>query len=424
MTGQFILLRKKLLFIVLCLMISLIGCTKQNDRPRRERPKSRNKVYEPIDAKHLPKPFETASSNNPAKLISPPNGAHLDFPDGFRVNIFARKLINPGFILSAPSGDVFVAESAAGEIIVLRDDDVDGVAEIRETFASGLQMPSGMVFHDNYLYVAATNEVVRFKYKMGQLKADGPAEHLADLPAGGQNWIRSITFSPDGKKLLVGVGSETNCSEEPDLERGTVLELDADGKNRKIFASGIRAARQLEFYPGSDKLWTVCDERDGYGDELPPDYFTSVERKGFYGWPYAYIGPHKDPTMQGKRPDLIDRTIVPDVLIQAHSGAYGFTFYNGKQFPEEYRGNAFITLNGSSNRSLRTGYKVVRVKFKDGKAENRLEDFITGWMLDEQKPEVWGIPAGITVSDDGSLLVSDLAQKVIWRIWYKGDIPN
>jgi glucose/arabinose dehydrogenase len=399
---------------VLFLAVFSIFCTQQQP------PKSASSAA--VEAGQLPKPFQTPSANNPPDIIPPPDGARLKFPDGFGVNLFADNFSNPRWMAVSPNGDVFVAESIIGQVIVLRDSDGDGKAETRSTFATGLDQPFGMAFRDNYLYVANTNAVVRFPYKAGQMKAEGQPEKLADLPGRGyrQHWTRNLIFSPDGSKMMVSVGSETNVSEEADSRRAAVLEFSPDGKNMSIYASGLRNPVGLAFYPGTNTLFATVNERDGLGDDLVPDYLTSVQRGGFYGWPYSYMGSNPDPRLEGKRPDLVKRAIVPDVPIQAHSAALGLVFYTGKQFPAEYQGNAFIALHGSWNRSRRTGYKVVRVRFKDGKPAGGVEDFLGGWMLDENKTEVWGRPVGLAVLPDGSLLVSDDGGNRIWRVFYKG----
>jgi glucose/arabinose dehydrogenase len=408
------------------LILSLLAafslqCARQPEanQPRRTgQPIRREADTSPIDAKSLPEPFETSSVSFPPRLIEPPVGAKLKLPPDFRINIFTNDLNSPSCIAIAPNGDIFVTQSRAGNVVVLRDADQDGVAELREVFAAGLELPYGIAFHNNFLYIANTGTIVRFPYSAGQIKAAGPAERLFEIPRLGNNWWRSLIFTPDGSKMIVGIGSETNVSEESDMWRASLLESDPDGKNRTIYASGIRASGGFAFYPGSNTLWTTCDERDDMGDDLPPDYFTSVKRKGFYGWPYAYIGPNPEPRLEGKGMDMVRETILPDILITAHSGIKSAVFYTGNQFPQEYQNNAFISLHGSWNRSLRTGYKIIRVRFKDGRPVGGPEDFISGWMLDETRMEVWGMPMGLAVATDGSLLIADDAGNRIWRFYY------
>jgi glucose/arabinose dehydrogenase len=278
-----------------------------------------------------------------------------------------------------------------------------------------------MAFWKDYLYVANTDSVVRFKYKAGQTKAEGEPEKIADLPGKGyrQHWTRNITFSPDGSKMYVSVGSESNVNVEPDPRRAAISEYNPDGTGHRIFAGGLRNPVGLAFYPGTRALWTTVNERDGLGDDLVPDYLTSVKEGGFYGWPYSYIGQNRDPRRTENRQDLVSRAIVPDVLIQAHSAALGLVFYQGGMFPDEYRGDALVALRGSWNRSKRTGYKIIRVRFRDGKPVGGYEDFLTGWAPDEDSREVWGRPVGLLVMRDGSLLITDDGANKIWRVSYR-----
>jgi glucose/arabinose dehydrogenase len=317
----------------------------------------------------------------------------------------------------APNGDVFVSDARAGEVVVLRGVGPDGKFQQRFTFASGLTQPFGMAFWKDYLYVAQTGEVVRFKYKPGQTRAEGKAELIAELTPSGyhQHWTRDVAFNPAGTKMYVTVGSSTNDSAENDPRRAAISEYNPDGSGHRIYASGLRNAVGIAFEPKTGKLFATVNERDGLGDDLPPDYFTSVQEGGFYGWPYAYIGKNPDPENGRKHPDLVQKTIAPDVLIQAHSAALGLAFYTGNMFPAEYQGDAFVALHGSWNRAEPTGYKIVRVRMKDGKPVGGYDDFVSGWLADGK---VWGRPVGLLVAQDGALLIVDDGAKKIWRVTY------
>ena len=261
-------------------------------------------------------------------------------------------------------------------------------------FAEGLKRPFGMAIANGYFYVGNTDSVVRWKYAPGQLKVEGAPEKITDLPGGGNHSTRTLAFNADNTKLYVSVGSSSNVDVERE-PRATILEMNPDGSSRRVFASGIRNPVGLALRPGSNEIWTSVNERDMLGDDLVSDYVTHVQDGGFYGWPYSYLGSHEDPRRKGERPDLVAKAIVPDVLLQSHSAPLGMVFYTGTQFPAEYRGDAFVALHGSWNRKPRTGYKVVRVPIQaTAKPTGAYEDFITGWLIDEAKPEVWGRPVG------------------------------
>ena len=370
----------------------------------------------------LPSPNVGPDADNPPRGVPRPADATLNLPPGFEVNVFAEgdfKFVR--WMALAPNGDVFVTDAEAKKVVILRDTDGDGKADARFVFAANLNLPFGMAFWNNYLYVGMTNAVVRFPYKTGQTEAQGPPEKIADLPGLGyrQHWTRNVIFDPSGKKLYVTVGSESNVDAEKDPMRATITEYNPDGSGKRTFASGLRNPIGLAFHPGSKRLWATVQERDRLGDDLPPDYLAEVKENGFYGWPYSYIGKNEDPRRKGERPDLVSKAIVPEVLIQAHSAVLGLVFYEGKMFPKEYRGDAFIALHGSWNRSKRTGYKIIRVRFKGNKPVGGYEDFLTGWMLDENRRDVWGRPAGLLVLKDGSMLVSDDGANKIWRVTYR-----
>lgn len=375
-----------------------------------------------IDPATLPKPFETKSTARVSKVIAQPDDAVLRMPEGFKIEVFAEgEFKNPRWMALAPNGDVFLADSRANSVIVLRDSDKDGKAEERFVFYDGFDQPFGMAFWKDYFYVANTNGIVRFKYRVGQTKAEGEPEKVVELTRGGynQHWTRNVIFSPDGKKMFVAIGSEFNAEVESDPRRAAISVYDPDGKNHRIFASGLRNPIGLAFNPSSGELWTAVNERDGLGDDLVPDYVTSVKEGAFYGYPFAYIGQNEEPRRAGENPELVKKTLVPDVLLRSHSAALGITFYNGKMFPKEYSGDAFVALRGSWNRAKLTGYKIIRIRFNKGKpVGNRYEDFITGWLPNEDSNEVWGRPVGLLVNADGSLLIADDGAKKIWRVSY------
>ena len=361
----------------------------------------------------LPEPFATPSTTNRSSVVPKPDGTDLKVPAGFTIGLFADTMPQARMMVWSPNGDLFVAQSRAGTITVLRG----GSPAMRVEYATGLQNPFGLAFQLGYLYVGETTRISRIKYQPGDTKAAGAAEKLIDLPSGGHS-TRNIAFSADGKKMYIAVGSQSNKNAGEDPVRAAINEYNADGTGHRIFASGIRNPVGLAWQPGTNALWTAVNERDTLGDDLVPDYITSVKDGAFYGWPYSYIGSHPDPEHVGKQPDLVKRAIVPDVLIPAHSAALGITFYTASQFPQRYRNGAFVGLHGSWNRSKPTGYKVVFVPFANGKPSGRPEDFVTGWHLGDAPNTAWGRPVGVTVANDGSLLVADDGGGKIWRVRY------
>jgi glucose/arabinose dehydrogenase len=366
----------------------------------------------------LPAPFETHSAGNGPEKAKPEEGFLPTVPAGFHVNVFAKGFTTPRFLAVAPNGDIFVADTGAGEVVVLRDPQHTGGAQQREVFAGKLNRPFGIAFHDDYVYVGNTGEVVRFRYDKQTSKRAGEAEHVLDLPPGGGHWTRTVAFSADGTKLYASVGSSSNVDLEKDQRRAAVLVSDPDGKNSRIYASGLRNAVGLAIEPVSGAVWVSVNERDELGDDLPPDYLTSVKDGGFYGWPYSYIGDNVDPRVKPQKPELAAKAILPDVLLGAHVAPLQFTFYTGKQFPESYRGGAFIAEHGSWNRAARNGYEVAFVGFKNGQAAEDPVPFLTGMVPDPKAKNVNGRPVGVTVAPDGSLLVSDDGACVIYRISY------
>jgi glucose/arabinose dehydrogenase len=383
-------------------------------------------TFHKITANDLPKPFDTKSSANFPRLVARPENAWPQAPAGFKVEMYASGFNQPRQIRVAPNGDFFVAESRSGEIKVVRGRDKDGKAEQIETFATGLRQPFGVVFYPagpnpQWLYVGNTNSVVRFPYHNGDLKATGPAETLlSDLPPAGNHWTRDIAFSKDGKRMFVAVGSASNIDDpdthQSEFHRANILEYTPDGKFVGVYASGIRNPVGIGVNPTTGELWCSVNERDELGDNLVPDYITHVQEGGFYGWPFYYIGGHPEPRLNGKHPELKDKVIVPDILLQPHNASLGLTFYEGDQFPKEYRGDLFAAEHGSWNRAVRSGYEVVRVPLENGHASGVYEDFLTGFVTPEG--QAWGRPVGVAVGKDGALYVTDDGTKSIWRVSY------
>ncbi len=371
-----------------------------------------------LRADQLPPPFATPSAGNPPRVTSPPPGAQLVLPPGFKIAVFADKLDDPRRMLLAPNGDVVLSEPGAGKITILRDANHHGVAEQRFTFAANLDSPYGLAFHDGFLYVGDEDAVVRFAYTPGMTHASGPPQKIAPLPAGGHS-TRGVIFNRTGTKMYVSVGSASNVSSGEPPERAAIVELNPDGSGKRIFASGLRNPVGMAWEPVTGTLWSAVNERDGLGDDLVPDYVTEVRDGGFYGWPYSYLGKHEDPRRASDmRRDLVARAIVPSVLLQSHSAGLGIAFYQGSMFPQGYRGSAFVALHGSWNRSRRTGYKIISVPFRNGHPTGGYDDFVVGWMTDEQSRRVWGRPVDVLVLGDGSLLISDDGAEKIWRVTY------
>lgn len=395
-----------------------------------------------VQAVSLPAPSE--SGTRFSNVIGWPAGKTPVAPNGFTVTKFAGNLRNPRWIYQAANGDIFVSEAntepdakeklkakvsgkddsqnlgkSANRITLLRDTNKDGKPDLQETFLSGLNQPFGMLTLNNYFYVANTDGLWRYPYKEGQTHLDAKGEKILDLPAGGYNnhWTRNVIANTDGSKVYISVGSASNVGEhgmKEEERRAAILEINPDGSGERLFASGLRNPVGIDWAPGTQTLWAAVNERDELGDELVPDYITSVQEGAFYGWPYAYIGQHEDPRRKGERPDLVKKTLIPDVPLAAHSASLGLAFYDQKTFPEKYHNGAFIGQHGSWNRSEFSGYKVLFVPFKNGKPAGKPEDFLTGFIANDK--DVYGRPVGVTVLQDGSLLVADDASNTIWRV--------
>jgi glucose/arabinose dehydrogenase len=397
------------------------------------------RLIKPAD---LPPADLKASKTASANIKSFPEGNKPTVPAGFSVDLFASDLNMPRTIRIAPNGDIFVAESGGGRVTVFRSTDGATKPSERSAFAEGFHYPYGIAFYPpgpdpSFVYVAESGRILRFPYKNGDLKASGVAVPvLAGIPVVGHS-TRDILFSPDGKLMYLTVGSASNAGEDltkkaPDeiarieaalglgaawddeAGRASVFTFDPSGRNGKVFASGIRNCSGIAIQAATSALWCATNERDGIGDNVPPDYISRIKQGAFYGWPWYYIGDNEDPRHAGERPDLKGKVTVPDVLLQPHSAPLAITFYDGTAFPEEYRGDGFATLHGSWNRGKLTGYKVVRIVLKDGVPTGEYEDFMTGFVLDNGT--IAGRPVGIAVAHDGALLVSEDGNNTIWRV--------
>lgn len=407
----------------------------QDDRPG---------TWRLILPKDLPKPSPAESISNSADRVTAPEDAAPLLPEGFSAYRIASGLRGPRVVRVAPNGDLFVADSRANRLLVYRLDESGAVTE-QSVFASGLNQPYGIAFYPSdrprWVYVANSGSIVRFPYEEGDMSARGePEEVVAGLPTGG-HWTRDIAFSPDGGTLYVSVGSLSNVAEaiaaqlEVDAKvwademplgalwgseegRAQVRAYDPNGGNGRVVATGLRNCSGMAVQPKTGALWCVVNERDGLGDNVPFEYATTVRDGAFYGWPWYYIGSNEDPRHQGARPDLAGEVTIPDVLLQAHSAPLGITFYEGDRFPADYKGDAFVTMHGSWNRGTRTGYKVVRLKFENGRPTGAYMDFMTGFVLSDAS--VWGRPVGVAAAKDGALIVTEDGSGTIWRITYDG----
>lgn len=396
------------------------------------------------DSLNLPAP--SSSHTRFSKIIGWPAGKTPIPPEGFKVTKYANNLSNPRWIYVGPNGDVFVAmattnlkakdkaaadasgktasqnlNQSANSIVLFRDTNQDGKPDISKVFISGLNQPFGMLVIGDSFYVANTDGLLRFSYKIGDTEVKTKGEMILKLPAGGYNnhWTRNIISNAIQSKIYVSVGSGSNVAEhgiENEKRRANILEINPDGSGERIYASGLRNPVGMDWNPTTKILWTAVNERDGLGDDLVPDYITGLKVGGFYGWPYAYFGQHEDPRMKGQRTDLVNKAIVPDYPLGAHTASLGLLFYRGDVFPEKYKNGAFIGQHGSWNRSEIVGYKVIFVPFKGGNPSGKEEDFLTGFIADEEKAEVYGRPVCVAELQDGSILVSDDAANTLWRV--------
>jgi glucose/arabinose dehydrogenase len=365
---------------------------------------------------NLPPPFHTPSANNRPEVIPRPENAQLRLPQGFVIEEYAGGFERARYMLEVSPGVVLLTDAVDdGAVYVLIDKNKDFKLDEKRKLITGVYRPFGMAFWKDYLYVAETTSLKRYKFDRNKLTV-GPGEEVVSMKNFQRgHWTRSVIFDRRGEKMYLAIGSASNVDAGEPPERAAINRYNPDGSGHEIYASGTRNPVSLRFV-----LWATVQERDGLGDDLVPDYFTHIQPGGFYGWPYAYIGPNEDPRRKGERPDLVKKTIVPDVLLQSHTAVMDGIFYTGNQFPKEYHGGAFLALHGSWNRSQRVGYSVVFVPFKDGKPAGEPRDFLTGFMLDPSRREVWGRPVGLLQLYDGSLFLSEDGGNKVWRIRYRG----
>lgn len=427
----------------LCVSVSLLAC---NSNSNSQQTKEGDTVQTETQEVKLPAPDEKAAKNKFSKVIGWPANITPKAPAGFSVTRFASDIKSPRNMYITPNGDVLVvltnsersavekvanavtgkAKSevpgkSANTILLYRDVNKDGKPDQTHTFLSGLNQPYGMTIIGGSFYVANTDGLWQYPYKNGDTKITGTGKKILSLPAGGYNnhWTRNLITNENQSKIYITVGSGSNVGEngmEHEVRRANILEINPDGTGEKIYASGLRNPVGVDWAPGTNMLWTAVNERDGLGDDLVPDYITSVKEGAFYGWPYAYFGQNEDPRLKGQNPALVQKTVVPDVAVGAHTASLGLAFYKSTKFPQKYQGGAFIGQHGSWNRSALSGYKVAFVPFKAGKPTGKPEDFLTGFIADADKGEVYGRPVGVTLTPDGALLVADDVSGVIWRV--------
>jgi glucose/arabinose dehydrogenase len=396
----------------------------------------------------LPQPNPEAKTENFSTAGKWPGGSKPTAPAGFTVQRFADNLLSPRWLYVLPNGDVLVAEAStkpkppkteedkkkeqnlrkAGNITqggdritLLRDANKDGVVETRTVLAEGLNQPFGMLLLNDRFYVANTDGILQFPFKAGQTRLEGKGKKILGLPAGGYNnhWTRNLLANSAGTKIYVTVGSASNIAEhgmQEEHRRANILEINPDGSGERIFASGLRNPNGMDWQPGTNVLWTVVNERDNLGEDLVPDYLSSVRDGAFYGWPYSYYGKNVDARVKEQRPDLVAKAVVPDFALGPHTASLGMTFYKADAFPQRYKGGVFIGQHGSWNRSEFSGYKVVFVPFSGGRPTMPVEDFLTGFLADPKTGKTNGRPVGVAVDSAGALLVADDVGNIVWRV--------
>lgn len=376
-------------------------------------------VKYPVNWSGLPEPFHTPSASNRPQVIPRPDGAQLSLPEGFAIEEFASGFNRPRYMMLGPGGEILLSDSGDrrepnGSVYVLKGGSKTKIVD-------GLDRPYGLAMHNGWLYVGEPTSIKRYRYDAQAMKTAGEGEEIISLEGlGSGHWTRTVRFDRQDELLYTTVGSGSNIGLGEDEKRATILRSKPDGSDLEIFASGLRNTIGLRWYPGTDELWGAVQERDGLGDDLVEDYLVNVKQGAFYGWPYAYSGPNEEPRHKDVNPEMVKKALYPDVMLGAHVAVLDILFYTGEQFPEKYRSGLLLAFHGSWNRADRVGYSVTFIPFKDGKPTGGPEPFLTGWMLDESKREVWGRPVGLLQMPDGSLLVSDDGGKKIWRISYKG----
>lgn len=360
----------------------------------------------------LPVPYATPAASNGSKIIDRPDGVDLIVPVGFKIEEYMSGFVSPRFMIAGSQGEIILADTFVGKVYVIKD-------QKKTLLIKNLNNPYGLALYKDWLYIAETTSVTRYKYDPDKELSRSDGEEVVDLSEHNRGHAtRSIVFDQKADKFYLSIGSRSNVSAGEPAIRAAVSRFNPDGSGHEIFATGIRNGVGLRLSPQTDQIWVTSHERDGLGDNLVPDYLTSVNEGDFLGWPYAYIGPHEDPRHAGVAPDMVAKTRYPDVLLGSHVGALDFIFYTGDQFPEKYHGGAFVALHGSWNRSELAGYRIAFVPFDQGKPKTGPEDFITGWMLSPESNKVWGRPVGLLQLQDGSILVTDDAAGKIWRVSY------
>jgi len=434
-------------FIGLAIFITSCNSSQDNKQTASTADTTRQQTGDAVESVELPPPFATQSVNDFCTVVGWPTGKTPVVPQGFTIAKFADSLLNPRWIYIGPNGDIFVCESngnntniqkikgivsgkkkssnidddeSANRITLFRDNNGDGVPETRTVFLTDLHNPLGMLILNNTFYVANTDAVVAYPYQSGQTKITAAGKKITDIDYGSGHWTRNIVASRDGKKIYLAVGSGSNVAEngiEKEEGRAMIWEMNPDGSGKRSYATGIRNPCGMAWAPGTNTLWTSVNERDGLGDDLVPDYLTSVKDGGFYGWPYCYWGQHEDPRMKDKqRPDMVKRAIVPDVSMGPHTASLGLAFDEHNQMPGKYKGGAFIGQHGSWNRSVLSGYAVVFVPFANGKAKGKMEPFVTGFIADSSKRQVYGRPVGVAFTKNGDMLLADDVSNIVWRV--------
>ncbi|QDH80357.1 sorbosone dehydrogenase family protein [Echinicola soli] len=411
-------------------LITLLCCYSCSDKVSKEKKENISEqaadtVQTAVGDLILPPPYSSESVTNESKMVDWPEGGKPKAPEGFTVSLFAKDMKHPRNTYVASNGDVFVAESStknsADRIVIFQDKDGDGDYELQENYLEGLNQPYGILVLDDYFYVANTDGLYRYPYEAGKTTIQEEGEKIVDLPAGGYNnhWTRNLLASKDGSKIFISVGSASNVGEhgmDEEERRACILQVNPDGSGEITYAHGLRNPVGMSINPITGELWTAVNERDKLGNDLVPDYVTSVKKGGFYGWPYTYYGAIPDPRMEGKAPEMVKKTLVPDVPVGSHTASLGLTFYTKDAFPEKYQQGAFVGQHGSWNRKELSGYKVIYIPFSKGKPSGKPVDFLTGFISDADQSEVYGRPVDVTLMPDGSLLVNDDNGNRIWRV--------
>lgn len=425
-TKTFLVSRIAAPVLATCFVLAVTGCGGQSMKVDDNEAYDKKTVVETaIGPLTLPSPYAEESKRKISEVVGWSEGQSPMPREGFKVERFAEGFDNPRWVYVGPNGDLFVAESntrsSANRVTIMRDTDGDGNYDMRTPFAERLNSPIGMLALSGYFYIANQDGLFRWPYTEGQEKLEGEGEKILELPAGGYNhhWTRNIIADENGEKIYVTVGSASNVGEyglDEEKRRACILQINPDGSDEKLFAHGLRNPVGLAWNPANGELWTAVNERDKLGDNLVPDYITSVKEGGFYGWPFSYYGQVKDPRWSEEPHDsMVEKALVPDVPLGNHTASLGLAFYTADAFPERYKNGAFVGQHGSWNRSEFAGYKVLFVPFEDGKPQQP-EDFLTGFIADGDGSKVYGRPVGVTQLPDGTLLVVDDGSDILWRV--------